>query len=114
MHRSASGTRASDDFLISLAPAADVYPLKNTAYSELPTQDPISDVTKKDLAWHHKSMGENAIHLIPVVLILFMKIPIRVFLESIPSWRNKMEVQEMNACHEHDKGEDKLDLNFDY
>jgi hypothetical protein len=27
------------------------------------------------------------------------------------SWRNKMEVQEMNAYHEHDKGEDKLDLN---
>ncbi|KAI5578182.1 hypothetical protein POPTR_008G015800v4 [Populus trichocarpa] len=70
MHRSASGTRASDEFLISLAPAADVSPLKNTAYSELPTHDPISDVTKKDLAWHHKSMGENAVHLIPVVLIL--------------------------------------------
>ena len=54
MHWSASGTRASDEFLISLAPAADVSPLKNTAYTELPTHDPISDVTKKDLAWHHK------------------------------------------------------------
>jgi hypothetical protein len=70
MHWSASGTRASDEFLISLAPAADVSPLKNTAYTELPTHDPISDVTKKDLAWHHKSIGENAIHLIPGVLIL--------------------------------------------
>ncbi|KAJ6428715.1 hypothetical protein OIU84_020398 [Salix udensis] len=71
MHRSASSTRASDGFLISIEPVADESsPLKTTDYTELPTHDPISDVIKKDLAWHHKSMGENAVHLIPVVLIL--------------------------------------------
>ena len=32
--------------------------------------DPISDATKKEMSMHHKSSGENAIHLIPLVLIL--------------------------------------------
>ncbi|CAK7325172.1 unnamed protein product [Dovyalis caffra] len=71
MYRSASSSRASShEFLVNLAPASDVSSLTATAFTELPTYGPISVVTKKDLALHHKSMGEKAIHLIPVVLVI--------------------------------------------
>ena len=77
MYRSATSiSRASDEFLVNLLPegaAADVNssPAKASAshnHDDLPIYNPISDATKKELALHHKSQGENAIHLIPLLL----------------------------------------------
>ncbi|KAJ4708326.1 Transmembrane protein [Melia azedarach] len=74
MHRSSSTSRASDEFLVNMLPASVTMgspTLKTVASDDLPIYDhPISDATKKEMAMHHKSMGENAIHLIPLVLIL--------------------------------------------
>ncbi|RVW47477.1 hypothetical protein CK203_086512 [Vitis vinifera] len=71
MYRSASTSRASDEFLVNLLPAAmGSTPLKTSASEDLPMYDPISDATKKEMSMHHKSSGENAIHLIPLLLIL--------------------------------------------
>ncbi|KAG6718750.1 hypothetical protein I3843_04G158600 [Carya illinoinensis] len=71
MHRSSSTSRASDEFLLNLLPAdmGSPPPLMKSA-DELPTYHSISDATKKDAALHTRSSGENAIHLIPLVLIL--------------------------------------------
>ncbi|KAK0571236.1 hypothetical protein LWI29_012914 [Acer saccharum] len=78
MYRSATSTsRASDEFLVNLLPeaataAVNSSPAKASAYhhhDDLPIYNLISDATKKELALHHKSQGENAIHLIPLLLI---------------------------------------------
>ncbi|KAL5836081.1 hypothetical protein ACOSQ4_015578 [Xanthoceras sorbifolium] len=94
MHRSASTSRTSDEFLVNLLPAAAAMnssPVKASASHDLPIYSPISDATKKELALHHKSMGENAIHLIPLLLIFCGFI---LWLFSHPaSTRNKEEVR---------------------
>jgi hypothetical protein len=75
MHRSSSTSRASDEFLVTLS-AADMgspQPMKAAAFiDDLPMyNNTISDhATKKEIAPQHRSSGENAIHLIPLVLIL--------------------------------------------
>ncbi|KAK3210841.1 hypothetical protein Dsin_015547 [Dipteronia sinensis] len=77
MYRSASTSRASDEFLVNLLPEAAVAPVNSSPakasashhHDDLPIYNPISDATKKELALHHKSQGENAIHLIPLLLI---------------------------------------------
>ncbi|KAL5768949.1 hypothetical protein ACOSQ2_015732 [Xanthoceras sorbifolium] len=94
MHRSASTSRTSDEFLVNLLPAAAAMnssPVKASASHDLPIYSPISDANKKELALHHKSMGENAIHLIPLLLIFCGFI---LWLFSHPaSTRNKEEVR---------------------
>lgn len=69
MYRSASSTtRASDEFLVNLSPAGKGSPSLKT--DDLPMYIPISDTTKKEVAPHHKSSAQNAIHIIPLILIL--------------------------------------------
>ncbi|XP_010250366.1 PREDICTED: uncharacterized protein LOC104592622 [Nelumbo nucifera] len=72
MHRSASTSRASDEFLINISPAVKCCStgLKTVHVDDLPRYDPISDTNKKEAGSHPKSSGENAVHLIPLVLIL--------------------------------------------
>ncbi|EEF37881.1 conserved hypothetical protein [Ricinus communis] len=62
MHRSSSG-RGSDEFSLNLSQDA-------VASSDLPMHISNSDITKKEIGLHRKSIGENAVHLIPIVLIL--------------------------------------------
>ncbi|KAH9761943.1 protein arginine N-methyltransferase PRMT10 [Citrus sinensis] len=81
MHRSSSSTsRASDEFMVNMLPAslgvtmASSSPLLASDHDrDLPTYAniPISDATKKEMAAMHRksSLGENAIHLIPLLLI---------------------------------------------
>jgi hypothetical protein len=75
MHRSLSTSRASDEFLVNLLPADHMGsppPLKAAAsIKDLPMYNSISDHSaKKDVAPQHRASGENAVHLIPLVLIL--------------------------------------------
>ncbi|KAK6236252.1 hypothetical protein SCA6_011589 [Theobroma cacao] len=76
MHRSASSSNAglSDEFFVNLSQAAMASPLLKAAAAsdDLPKYDDyITETTKKETAFHHhKSTGEKAVHLIPVVLIL--------------------------------------------
>ncbi|KAF8393260.1 hypothetical protein HHK36_021501 [Tetracentron sinense] len=71
MYRSASTSRASDEFSINLSPATKGSPgLKMAGSDNLPIYNPISDATKKETTSHLRSSGENAVHLIPVVLII--------------------------------------------
>lgn len=73
MHRSLSTTRASDEFLVNLLPTdiGSPPPLKAAASDDLPMYNSISDSTsKKDIAPQQSSSGENAVHLIPLVLVL--------------------------------------------
>lgn len=70
MHRSSSTCRASDEFLVNLLPMAASSPVKALSSDDLPIYDPVSEATKKEIALHQKSIAENAIHLIPLVLFL--------------------------------------------
>lgn len=72
MYRSSSAARVSDEFSINLSPAGKGSPsLKpSVADHDLPLYTPIPDGTKKESGVHQKSSGENAIHLIPVILVL--------------------------------------------
>ncbi|OVA00499.1 hypothetical protein BVC80_9089g96 [Macleaya cordata] len=72
MHRSASTSRASDEFLINLSPAVKGSPgIKVADIDKIPMYNPsISDATSKKDSSHLKSSGENVVHLIPIVLIL--------------------------------------------
>ncbi|KAJ8643099.1 hypothetical protein MRB53_004847 [Persea americana] len=69
MHRSASTSRASDEFVINISPQMKGSPgLKMAALDQLPTYDPLFEVSKKEssrLKW-----AENAVHFIPLVLIV--------------------------------------------
>ncbi|XXG46487.1 hypothetical protein AAC387_Pa02g1322 [Persea americana] len=69
MHRSASTSRASDEFVINISPQMKGSPgLKMAVLDQLPTYDPLSEVSKKEssrLKW-----AENAVHFIPLVLIV--------------------------------------------
>ncbi|KAA8535047.1 hypothetical protein F0562_030050 [Nyssa sinensis] len=68
---SSSTARSSDEILVNLLPAAKSSPsVKSSATVDLPTYDSISDGSKKEVTPLYKSLGENAIHLIPLVLIL--------------------------------------------
>ncbi|KAJ4826924.1 hypothetical protein Tsubulata_025538 [Turnera subulata] len=86
MYRSSTTTsRSSDDFLVNLSPAPIASPLKATYSDELPVYDSVvSDSTKKEIALHNKTLGEKAVHLIPVVLILCALI---LWLSSHPAGR---------------------------
>ncbi|PRQ46457.1 hypothetical protein RchiOBHm_Chr2g0089271 [Rosa chinensis] len=78
MHRSSSTTRASEEFLVNFSPASLSLssPLLNTtavaSLDDLPVYDTNSDhVTKKEIGMHHHNpLGENVIHLIPLVIFL--------------------------------------------
>ncbi|XP_050227202.1 uncharacterized protein LOC126676912 [Mercurialis annua] len=73
MHRSSSGSRVSDQD----SSASSSFKNNNTNYTdkelqsqqhELPTYDPLSHVAKKERS--RLRSAENAIHLIPLVLVL--------------------------------------------
>ncbi|KAG9459714.1 hypothetical protein H6P81_004222 [Aristolochia fimbriata] len=69
MHRSASTTRASDEFFLNMSPQMKASPgLKRAEIDQLPTYDPLSDFSKKEASRLRAS--ENAVHFIPLVLIL--------------------------------------------
>lgn len=74
MHRSASTTRASDEFLINLSPATKGSPAMKVAdIDKIPIYDhDLASTNKKDSSSHHlkSSSGENMVHLIPITLIL--------------------------------------------
>ncbi|KAF9612632.1 hypothetical protein IFM89_003074 [Coptis chinensis] len=71
MHRSASTSRASDEFFINLSPASKGSPgVKVADVDNLAAYDPIADISKKEITSHIKSSGENSIHIIPIVLIV--------------------------------------------
>ncbi|KAK9208350.1 hypothetical protein WN944_000704 [Citrus x changshan-huyou] len=98
MHRSSSSTsRASDEFMVNMLPAslgvtvASSSPLLASDHDrDLPTYAniPISDATKKEMAAMHRksSLGENAIHLIPLLLIFCALI---LWLFSLPATRRQ-------------------------
>lgn len=65
MHRSASTTRASDEFFLNVSPPA-VAPL--AVADQLPTYNPLSDASKKEASRRRSS--ESAVHVIPLVLIV--------------------------------------------
>ncbi|KAJ7956640.1 Transmembrane protein [Quillaja saponaria] len=71
MQRLSSTTRASEEF-INMSGSAMASPSlrASTSADHLPLYNPIPDSTKKEAPIYHKSSGENAIHLIPIVLIL--------------------------------------------
>ncbi|KAJ0030787.1 hypothetical protein Pint_13067 [Pistacia integerrima] len=48
MHRSSSTSRASDEFLVNLLPAASS-PVKALSSDDLPIYDPVSEATKKEI-----------------------------------------------------------------
>ncbi|KAI3524512.1 hypothetical protein L1887_03170 [Cichorium endivia] len=107
MHRSSSATMfrtTTDEYFLNLLP-----PVKPS--EDLPVYNPISpDGTKKE---HYKSPRENAIHLIPVVLILcgfilwFFSHPIGELTESNnvvdPSGDGDHEARD-HSRGEHDEG----------
>lgn len=71
MHRSASWNRFSDDYFkhATSSPASG----HRSSYSmfdgnHLPTYDPIAELAKKEKA--HVKFAENAVHVIPFVLIV--------------------------------------------
>lgn len=72
MYRSSSTARVSDEFLVNLSPAGKGSPsLRISGLDhDLPMYTPIPDGTKKETAPHQKLSGENAIHLIPIILML--------------------------------------------
>ncbi|RZC74462.1 hypothetical protein C5167_049945 [Papaver somniferum] len=65
MHRSASLSRTSEEFFIHAASSSSKNSLDT---SELPVYDPNSDVGKKEKL--RIKFAENAVHIIPVVLVL--------------------------------------------
>ncbi|KAI3409307.1 uncharacterized protein J3R85_019483 [Psidium guajava] len=72
MHRLSSVSRDSDEFLVNLLPASTALSaLRDSSANDLPLfRHPSSDLTKKESGAHLKSPGENAIHLIPLLLFL--------------------------------------------
>ncbi|XP_068651544.1 uncharacterized protein [Aristolochia californica] len=68
MHRSASTSRASDEFFLNVSPQIKASPgLKPAEIDQLPTYVPLSDVSKES---SRLRASENAVHVIPLVLIL--------------------------------------------
>ncbi|KAI3845054.1 hypothetical protein MKX03_021542 [Papaver bracteatum] len=65
MHRSSSLSRTSEEFFIHAASPSSKNSLDT---SELPVYDPNSDVGKKEKL--RIKFAENAVHIIPVVLVL--------------------------------------------
>lgn len=63
MYRSSSSTRVSEEFFFNSSPN-----LKSTETEELPTFNPQSHVAKKER--NRLRSAENAIHLIPLILLL--------------------------------------------
>ncbi|OAY37438.1 hypothetical protein MANES_11G101800v8 [Manihot esculenta] len=71
MYRVSTTYRGSDEFSVNLSlDAIASAPRTNSSSTDLPIYDPISDSTKKDVGLHHRSLGENSVHLIPLVLFL--------------------------------------------
>ncbi|OMO85292.1 hypothetical protein COLO4_21678 [Corchorus olitorius] len=71
MHRSSSGSRVSDEFFINSSPSQS-QSLKQqsseTVPQHLPTYNPLSHAAKKERS--RLRSAENAIHIIPLVLVL--------------------------------------------
>ncbi|KAH7849807.1 hypothetical protein Vadar_023327 [Vaccinium darrowii] len=77
MYRSSSTSRVSDEFLVNLLPPGKGSPSiksspspKSSDTDDLPVVELMSDAAKKEIPRPQNSSGENAIHLIPLVLIL--------------------------------------------
>ncbi|KAF7154081.1 hypothetical protein RHSIM_Rhsim01G0078400 [Rhododendron simsii] len=78
MYRTTSTPRFSDEFLVNQLPPGKGSPTLKGSPSlislldtdDLPVHELISDADKKEIPRPHKSSGENAVHLIPLVLIL--------------------------------------------
>ncbi|XP_042504425.1 uncharacterized protein LOC122081384 isoform X2 [Macadamia integrifolia] len=72
MHRSSSTSRASEEFFAHLSSplpsSKGSQGVKTAENSELPTYDPLSEAAKKEKS--RIKFAENAVHLIPVVLVL--------------------------------------------
>ncbi|XAR66937.1 hypothetical protein NMG60_11013323 [Bertholletia excelsa] len=70
MHRTSSALRVSDDFsvIFSPSPAMAKGPPVLKSPDELPVYGLISDADKKQVP--PKSLGETAVHFIPLVLVL--------------------------------------------
>ncbi|CAN4127692.1 unnamed protein product [Withania somnifera] len=66
MYRSSSSTRVSDDFFFNSSP--NIKSTISTQTEELPTFNPQSHVAKKER--NRLRSDENAIHLIPLILLL--------------------------------------------
>ncbi|KAJ0971252.1 hypothetical protein J5N97_019211 [Dioscorea zingiberensis] len=64
MHRSASTTRASDEYLVSMAQGGSRSVME---MDQLPTYDPQSEAAKKEIL--RARFAQNMVHLIPLVLI---------------------------------------------
>ncbi|KAL5975265.1 hypothetical protein ACLOJK_031944 [Asimina triloba] len=69
MHRSASTSRASDEFFVNVSPQIKASPgYKSAEIDQLPTYSPLSDVGKKETS--RLKTAENAVHVIPLVLVV--------------------------------------------
>ncbi|KAI3994500.1 hypothetical protein MKX01_012757 [Papaver californicum] len=99
MHRSASTSRASEEFLINLSPGTKGSPgmmMKSAAadidkipiYNQLigGGSDHVGATSKKD---SHVKPGENVVHLIPVILVLCALI-LWVFSHPVVDMTNKV------------------------
>ncbi|KAJ1390198.1 hypothetical protein SESBI_37658 [Sesbania bispinosa] len=75
MHRSSSISRAPDEFFVDISAtgtlaSSTLQMAASSSNGYLPIHRSVFDDTKKELIpLHGKSSGQNAIHLIPLVLI---------------------------------------------
>ncbi|KAF3649344.1 putative 50S ribosomal protein L19, chloroplastic-like [Capsicum annuum] len=67
MYRSSSTTRVSEEFFFNSSPSIKSS-ISSTGSEELPTFNPQSHIAKKER--NRLRSAENAIHLIPLVLVL--------------------------------------------
>lgn len=68
MHRSASTSRASEEYFLNMSPQVKGSPGLKAVDDHLPIYDPLSEISKKESS--RLKTAENAVHFIPVVLIL--------------------------------------------
>ncbi|KAG6587911.1 hypothetical protein SDJN03_16476, partial [Cucurbita argyrosperma subsp. sororia] len=70
MHRSSSTSRNFDEYSVDMPPGfTSSPPLKNEAPDDLLPLFKI-DTPKKEMGPHFKPPGQNAVHLIPLILLL--------------------------------------------
>ncbi|XP_043702914.1 uncharacterized protein LOC122653049 [Telopea speciosissima] len=71
MHRSSSTGRAFGEFNVNLPPVGKPSQgLKTMDDDKLPLYSSTSNDTKKETSSHLKSLGENVVHLIPLLVII--------------------------------------------
>ncbi|KDP32360.1 hypothetical protein JCGZ_13285 [Jatropha curcas] len=71
MHRSSSTSRAADELSVNFSSDDNIVsPVKTLSSTDLPIYKSSSDASKKEIGLHQKSVGENAVHLIPLILLL--------------------------------------------